>query len=168
VGGEVRPHVDGAFLYTRPQTCLGFWWPLETCTLTNGCLWAVPGSHARPVARRFRRSSLPTGPRTVFEPPEAQEFDTAGGVPLEIPAGTLVLLHASLVHWSHANTSPASRHAYSIHLVEGGKGVQYPPDNWLQREDGAPFPALYDDEAAAGAAAAAAAPAAAPAGAPSS
>ena len=25
IGGEVRPHVDGAFLYTRPQSVLGFW-----------------------------------------------------------------------------------------------------------------------------------------------
>lgn len=31
IGGAVRPHQDGCFLYTRPQTCVGFWWPLEDC-----------------------------------------------------------------------------------------------------------------------------------------
>lgn len=145
VGGEVKPHVDGAFLYTRPQTCVGFWWPLEDCTTSNGCLWAVPGSHRTPVRRRFRRGSDPAGPATVFEPPEPEALDTAGAVPLEIPAGTLVLLHAALVHYSEANTSDRSRHAYSIHLVEGGKGVEYPASNWLQRPGGpAAFPALYD------------------------
>jgi phytanoyl-CoA hydroxylase len=140
IGGEVRPHVDGAFLYTEPQTCVGLWWPLEDCTTKNGCLWAVPGSHTRGVARRFRRNAAGTG--TEFDPPEAVPFDVAGAVPLETPAGCLVLLHAAVVHFSEANTSPASRHAYSIHVVEGGKGVVYPADNWLQRDDGA-FPALY-------------------------
>jgi hypothetical protein len=28
-------------------------------------------------------------------------------------------------------------------VVEGAEGVAYPADNWLQREGGAPFPALY-------------------------
>ena len=29
VGGAVRPHVDGAFLATSPQSVLGLWWPCE-------------------------------------------------------------------------------------------------------------------------------------------
>ena len=28
VGGEVSPHQDGAFLYTEPQSVIGFWWAL--------------------------------------------------------------------------------------------------------------------------------------------
>ena len=28
VGGEVCPHQDGAFLYTEPQSVIGFWWAL--------------------------------------------------------------------------------------------------------------------------------------------
>lgn len=149
IGGEVRPHVDGAFLYTAPQTCLGFWWPLADCTTRNGCLWAVPGSHARPVARRFRRAAGGGG-GTEFDPPEPQPFDLTGAVPLEVPAGTLVLLHAALVHYSEANTSAAARHAYSIHVVEGGKGTVYPADNWLQVPGGPrAFPALYPAVAAA-------------------
>ena len=28
VGGEVNPHQDGAFLYTEPQSVIGFWWAL--------------------------------------------------------------------------------------------------------------------------------------------
>jgi phytanoyl-CoA hydroxylase len=144
VGGAVGSHVDGAFLYTRPQSCLGFWWPLEQCTAENGCLYAVPGSHKRPGAeapRRFKRTAAGDG--TEFEPPEATAFDTTGAVPLLIPAGTLVLIHAALVHFSKPNASDRSRHAYSIHVVEAGKGVRYPTDNWLQRTDGLPFPRVY-------------------------
>ena len=145
IGGAVRPHVDGAFLYTSPQSVLGFWVPLEKCTTKNGCLWAVPGSHLRPDAssvRRFKRN--PSGKGTVFDPiEEGPPFDLTGAIPLEIEAGDLVLLHHSLVHYSEANESQMSRHAYSIHVIESGKGVEYNEDNWLQRTDGTKFPALY-------------------------
>lgn len=145
IGGAVRPHVDGAFLYTSPQSVLGFWWPLEKCTQQNGCLWAVPGSHKRKNAssvRRFKRN--PNGNGTIFDPvEEGPAFDLTGAVPLEINAGDLVLLHHSLVHYSDANESKDSRHAYSIHIIESGKGVEYPKDNWLQRTSGSKFPELY-------------------------
>ncbi|CAM9104691.1 unnamed protein product [Ascophyllum nodosum] len=140
IGGEVKPHQDGAFLYTEPQSVLGYWWALEDCTLSNGCLWAVPRSHSRVVSRRFKRS--PHGEGCEFDPPEAHAFDLDGAVPLEVKAGTLVLLHHSLVHYSEANHSSSSRHAYSIHVVEGKDGYRYPSDNWLQRPEDAPFQQL--------------------------
>lgn len=143
IGGEVKPHQDGSFLYTEPQSVVGFWWPLEDCTLTNGCLWAVPGSHKLGVKRRFHRDAAGTG--ATFTPPEAEVFDLTGAVPLEIPAGSLVLIHNAVVHYSEANASHRSRHAYSIHVVEAGKGTRYPADNWLQREGGSPFPDLYPE-----------------------
>ena len=52
-------------------------------------------------------------------------------MPLEAAAGTVVLLHGLLPHRSSPNTSPRSRAAYSLHLVEAG--ARYPEDNWLQR-----------------------------------
>lgn len=142
VGAAVPPHVDGAFLHTTPHSCLGFWTPLERCTKDNGCLWAVPGSHAGgKVGRVFRRNAA--GTSTAFDPPEAQPFDIAGAVALEMEPGDLVILHAALVHFSEANTSASSRCAYSWHAVENGNGVVYDSDNWLQRSDRGPFPALY-------------------------
>ncbi|CAM9112918.1 unnamed protein product [Laminaria digitata] len=137
IGGAVTPHQDGAFLYTEPQSVVGYWWALEDCMLSNGCLWAVPRSHTRVVRRRFKRSA--TGEGCEFEPAEGEAFDIEGAVPLEVKAGTLVLLHHSLVHYSKANTSDKSRHAYSIHVVEGKDGYKYPEDNWLQRPGDAPF-----------------------------
>jgi phytanoyl-CoA hydroxylase len=137
IGGAVLPHVDGAFLYTSPQSVVGLWWPLEDCTPANGCLWAVPGSQRGGVARRFRRAA---GGGTEFAPSaEGAPLPTEGAVPLLTPRGSLVLLHHALVHFSHANTSAASRYAYSIHVVEGG--AEWPRDNWLQRDT--PFPALF-------------------------
>ena len=141
VGGAVAPHVDGAFLRTTPASVLGFWVPLERCHTGNGCLWVVPRSHGAGVRRIFRRNAAGTG--TEFSPAEPEAWDRAGAVPLEVPAGACVLLDAAVLHWSEANTSDESRHAYSWHVIETGRGVVYEKDNWLQREDGGPFPRLY-------------------------
>lgn len=145
IGGEVNAHQDGAFLYTRPQSVLGLWWALDDCTLENGCLWAVPGSHNLGVHRRFRRR--PNGePGTVFEPPEAVAWDLSQAVPLVIPRGSLVLLHSALVHFSKENSSSKARHAYSIHVIDGAEGVEYPRDNWLQRPADSQRPFMYMDK----------------------
>mmetsp|Transcript_27150 Transcript_27150/g.20316 ORF Transcript_27150/g.20316 Transcript_27150/m.20316 type:complete len:292 (+) Transcript_27150:59-934(+) len=138
IGGEVCAHQDGTFLYTDPQTCIGFWWPLHDCTQENGCLWAVPGSHKLGVHRRFRRVSGEVL-ETEFVPKEPVVWDLTNAVPLETRAGTLVVLHAALVHYSAENTSDFPRHAYSIHIVDGRDGVSYPSDNWLQRPENFPF-----------------------------
>ncbi|NQV79854.1 MAG: phytanoyl-CoA dioxygenase family protein, partial [Alphaproteobacteria bacterium] len=47
------------------------------------------------------------------------------------PKGTLVLLHGALPHGSAPNRSPRSRHAYSLHVIDGA--CAYPATNWLQR-----------------------------------
>ena len=143
IGGEVGAHQDGAFLYTEPQTCTGFWWALDDCTLNNGCLWAVPGSHNLGVHRRFRRRD-PPNEGTEFIPLEPDRWDLSEAVPLVIPKGSLVVLHNALVHFSKENTSPAPRHAYSIHIVDGREGVLYPEDNWLQRPAEFPFREIAD------------------------
>ena len=48
----------------------------------------------------------------------------------QVKAGSLVLLHGANVHYSNENTSGKSRHAYSVHVVEGGGGMTWPADNW--------------------------------------
>ena len=50
---------------------------------------------------------------------------------LEVKKGTLVLLHGRLPHYSCENTSPNSRHAYTIHVID--QNNDYPDWNWLQR-----------------------------------
>ncbi len=120
-------------------------WALDDCTLQNGCLWAVPGSHKQGVHKHFVRkaapeigtemiSSDPSGPDRPYD-----DWDKTGVIPLEIPAGSLVVLHAGLVHYSQENRSHFSRHAYSIHVIDGKEGVTYPKENWLQRPEEFPF-----------------------------
>lgn len=148
IGGEVSAHQDGSFLYTEPQSVLGFWWALEDCTLENGCLHGVPGSHAEPIRQRLRRTTAQEqaqngGLLMEMKPATAEPFDVSQSVPLKTNKGDLVLLHSSFVHYSNANRSTNSRHAYSIHVVES-ESVHYPADNWLQTTGNVPFTALYE------------------------
>jgi phytanoyl-CoA hydroxylase len=134
IGGEVSSHQDSTFLYTEPLTCLGFWFALEDATLENGCLWALPGGHTLGLKRRFVRAESGGTTFHVLDPTPLPE---EGMVPLEVEKGTLVVLHGLLPHRSGPNTSSKSRHAYSLHLIDGT--ATYPEDNWLRRSPAMPL-----------------------------
>jgi phytanoyl-CoA hydroxylase len=133
IGGEVTCHQDATFLYTDPITVTGFWFALEDATLENGCLWAAPGGHTTGLRQLFKR----TGAMTDQDGTEIETLDPTPLpspdelVPLEVPAGTMVILNGQLPHWSDANRSPRSRHAYTVHCISAG--AEYPAWNWLQR-----------------------------------
>jgi phytanoyl-CoA hydroxylase len=143
IGGEVGCHQDATFLYTDPITVTGFWFAIEDATLENGCLWAAPGGHLGPVRQLFKRDE--SGEGTRFEqldatplpepPPDGDDL-----VPLEVPAGTLVVLNGRLPHWSDVNRSGVSRHAYTLHCISGD--ADYPDWNWLQRPADMPLRSL--------------------------
>ncbi|HEX8072855.1 MAG TPA: phytanoyl-CoA dioxygenase family protein [Pyrinomonadaceae bacterium] len=134
IGGEVTCHQDSTFLYTEPPTVTGLWFALEDATVENGCLWALAGGHKRGLKSRFVRA--PAG-GTRFVTLDATPWPAAGLVPLEVAAGTLVVLDGLLPHLSRANRSPRSRHAYTLHVIEAG--AHYPDDNWLRRAPERPF-----------------------------
>ncbi len=128
IGGEVTCHQDATFLYTEPMTVTGFWFALEDATLENGCLWAIPGGHLSGMKKRFSRDD---GGGTKIEVLDASPWPDERLVPLEVKAGTQIVLHGLLPHMSYANRSPKSRHAYALHVVDGT--ADYPASNWLRR-----------------------------------
>jgi len=141
IGGQVVWHQDSSFLYTEPDSAVGLWLALEDATVENGCLWALPGGHLGALKSRFVRT-LGGGVTTVVHDPSP--WPDQGFVPLETPRGTLVVLHGHLPHGSPANRSSHSRHAYSLHVIDGA--CRYSDDNWLQR--GPDMPARRLDGAA--------------------
>jgi phytanoyl-CoA hydroxylase len=135
IGGEVSCHQDATFLYTDPMTVTGLWFAIEDATLDNGCLWAAPGGHRTPLRQLFKR----TADGAAFEQLDPQPLPSPPDelVPLPVRAGTLVVLHGLLPHWSSANRSGHSRHAYSLHCISGS--ADYPAFNWLQRPAAMPL-----------------------------
>lgn len=139
IGGEVTPHQDATFLYTQPLgRVTGVWIALEDATLENGCLWFIPASHKDGLTRRMVRT--PKG--TDFIGRE-KDYDDKLFVPVPVKKGGAVLIHGEVVHRSAANTSDASRHVYTFHIMETQNTV-WSPENWLQPTEELPFPSLYN------------------------
>lgn len=131
VGGEVSIHTDHTFLWTEPQSAIGFWVAIDDATQENGCLWAQPGGHQLPVKSRFQRT--PDGAATEMVVFDEDPYPAEGWVPLEVKAGTLIALHGTLPHYSAPNLSSKPRLAFTLHCIEAD--AVYPDSNWLQRPD---------------------------------
>ncbi|KAA8529045.1 hypothetical protein F0562_033467 [Nyssa sinensis] len=128
IGGEVVPHQDNSFLYTEPQTCTGLWLALEDATIINGCIWAIPGSQKNGLVRRFIRDEEGVHFDLPFPSCDQKDF-----VPIELKAGSLVVIHGNLIHQSFENQSSKSRHAYSLHVVDTD-GCKWAQENWIRRK----------------------------------
>src|SRR5256712_13105363 len=116
IGGEVTCHQDATFLFTEPLRMVGLWFALEDATIENGCLWAIPGGHKLGLKSRFMRAE---GGGTRFETQDETPWPVDQAVPLEVSSGSLIALHAWLPHMSRANRSPQSRHAHTLHVMDG-------------------------------------------------
>jgi phytanoyl-CoA hydroxylase len=128
IGGEVRWHQDATFFDTTPQTVTTFWFALEDADLQNGCLWVEPGGHRGPLRERF----VVQGHGAVIETLDTTPWpDQHTAIPLEVSAGTLVVFHGLLPHYSAPNRSARSRHAFTLHATDAR--ARYSPRNWLQR-----------------------------------
>lgn len=127
IGGEVTCHQDSTFLHTEPQDIAGLWFALEDATVENGCLWAIPGGHRLGLKSRWVRSAE----GMAFEVYDPSPWPEEQLVPLEVRKGSLIILNGLLPHKSLANRSSRSRHAYSLHIINGNS--RYPENNWLQR-----------------------------------
>lgn len=129
IGGEVTCHTDHTYLWTEPQSVIGFWFAIDDATNENGCMWAVPGGHKLPVRSRSRLNESRTA--TVMDVLDPEPYPLDNLQCLEAKRGTLVLLDGAVPHLSAANTSDRPRHAYTIHAIDGA--ANYLGDNWLQR-----------------------------------
>lgn len=128
IGGEVRWHQDATFFVTDPVSVTTFWFALEDAALDNGCLWVEPGGHRGPLRERFVREGDALRLEVLDRTPWPGS-DTA--VPLPCQAGTLVVFHGLLPHYSAPNRSARRRMAYTLHATDAR--TPYAATNWLRR-----------------------------------
>jgi phytanoyl-CoA hydroxylase len=128
IGGEITCHQDSTFLYTKPTDIVGLWFALEDATIENGCLWVIPKGHQLGLKSRWVRTADKGMQFEIYDPTPFPEDEL---IPLEVSAGTLIVLNGLLPHRSLANRSSKSRHAYTLHVISGNS--HYPSTNWLQR-----------------------------------
>ena len=132
IGGEVVCHQDSTFLNTKPESAIGIWVALENATIKNGCLWANAGGHKGPLRKLYIKRNGKMKMKTLSKKP-FKNINT----PLEAIKGTLILLHGRLPHQSGENLSSKSRHAYTLHIIDGK--TKYKSTNWLQRKKNFPL-----------------------------
>jgi ectoine hydroxylase-related dioxygenase (phytanoyl-CoA dioxygenase family) len=148
IGARVPPHRDSEFLYTDPPSAVGWWIALQDASKENGTLGFWKGSHRRRIERRFVRSREGQGtefvkleegrglPLDVSEEEEQEgrvyEATDEDFELVDVPAGSLVLIHGNVLHTSEKNQGDKSRFAYTFHVIEGADGWVYDERNWLQ------------------------------------
>jgi phytanoyl-CoA hydroxylase len=134
IGGEVYCHQDSTFLYTEPESCIGFWFALEDATTENGCMHFIPGGHKGPLKELHYRDS---NGKMTFKTLDETLWPEGATVPAEAKAGTLVIFDGRAPHMSGPNLSDKSRHAYTLHVID--RNSHYPAENWLQRGTNLPL-----------------------------
>lgn len=139
IGGEVYCHQDSTFIYTEPESCVGFWFALEDATVENGCMQFIPGGHKMGLKERHFRGK---DGKLTFETLDESPWPEDSTVAAEAPAGTLVIFDGRAPHLSGPNLSPKSRHAYTLHVID--RASHYPAENWLQRSDELPLRGFAD------------------------
>ncbi|MFQ6005692.1 MAG: phytanoyl-CoA dioxygenase family protein, partial [Woeseia sp.] len=128
IGGEVVCHQDSTYIYTEPESCVGFWFALEDATIENSCMYFIPGAHKLPLRQRnYRRADGTLVTETIDYTPWPEHSK----VPAEAQTGTLVIFDGRAPHMSEPNLSDKSRHAYTLHVID--QQCHYPAENWLQR-----------------------------------
>ena len=139
IGGEVHCHQDSTFLYTEPESCIGFWFALEDATVDNGCMHFIPGGHKGPLRELHYRGG---DGKMTFKTLDDTPWPEGATVPAEANAGTLVIFDGRAPHLSGPNLSDESRHAYTLHVID--KASYYPAENWLQRSEDLPLRGFAD------------------------
>jgi ectoine hydroxylase-related dioxygenase (phytanoyl-CoA dioxygenase family) len=116
IKSEGRPgqawHQDEAHIPTRDRSLTAAWLALDDSTVENGCLWVIPGSHRSGVI-------FPTRPQDddrfdCTDEAYAFGYREQDAVPVEIPAGSVLLFDGYLLHRSLPNSG---RHGMRRALV---------------------------------------------------
>lgn len=137
IGGEVRWHQDGSYLISNPASVTGIWVAVEDADRNNGCLWVQPGGHRSKLREIYEVDpGKRAGRLTELDPTPWPDQEQA--LPLEVAAGSLVIFHDHMPHYSSQNLSERSRHAFTLHVAE--QSAEWSDRNWLQRPVLGSFP----------------------------
>lgn len=128
IGGVIRWHQDATYFFTAPQSVVTFWLAIEDATIENGCLQVDKQGANFPLKEQFKRYADDSTELAILENIEWPTQDRA--LPLEVNAGTLVVFNGALPHFSEANRSNKSRHAFTLHITSAQ--TSYDQHNWLR------------------------------------
>lgn len=107
IGSPKPPHQDAPYLDGSPEHFVTIWIALDDCTMENGCLEVVPGSHVcGPAPHEGNEASVSAG-----------QWNSAKITPVPLAPGMAIAFHPWLLHASRANRSTNPRRALMLRYV---------------------------------------------------
>ena len=104
-------HQDDGYTPVTPSPYLTLWIALSDATIENGCIWVLPGSHKKGLAPH---ESTPIG--LSCHPLD----DPDQGIPVPVPAGSMIAFWSLTMHKSAPNVSKDTRKAYIVQCSAHG------------------------------------------------
>ncbi|MGY3684820.1 phytanoyl-CoA dioxygenase family protein [Streptomyces sp. TE33382] len=130
-------HQDEYFIPTRDRSLTAAWIALDDATVRNGCLWVLPGSHRLGIiypARAQQDARFDCSDEAYAFP-----YRDEDAVPVEVPAGTVVLFNGYLLHRSLPNSAERGfRRALVNHYMSASSLLPWgalPEGEWVARHD---------------------------------
>jgi hypothetical protein len=114
-GMEVPWHQDGHYWPIRPLATCTIWIALDPSTRENGCLRVIPGSHRD--RRLLPHMTEDRADLVLSQRAEAETFDEAGAVDIELEPGAMSLHDVYMLHASNPNRSPRRRAGVAIRYM---------------------------------------------------
>jgi phytanoyl-CoA hydroxylase len=103
-GEQLDWHQDWGLDRDRGHLRISCWIAVTRADIANGCVWVLPGSHKEALREH-----------TVSEthPPDLgiKGVDAGKAIPIELPAGRVLVVHPQLIHGSRKNVSGKERMA---------------------------------------------------------
>jgi ectoine hydroxylase-related dioxygenase (phytanoyl-CoA dioxygenase family) len=111
-GSPVEWHQDLAFYPHSNADLLAVGIYLDDCTLENGCMLMLPGSHRGPILDHHQDGVFVGAVDLARE-----AVDVSRAVPLTVRAGGISLHHCRMLHASAPNTSALPRRLFLLQLA---------------------------------------------------
>lgn len=117
------------------------WTALDPCTMANGCIKIVRGSHLRGVINPSSESG------GITDEQREQHVEESAVVPIELAPGEVALLHNWLLHASDINHTDIPRRGFSVCYMDAATQDLRPIEERSHIYEGGDYPVIFGQNA---------------------
>ncbi len=114
-GNPTAFHFDDPFWSFYSKDAISIWVALDDATISNGCLWYLPGTHLK---AEFTAVGIGEKLGDLFK--YYPQWRTIPAVPAAVPAGSAVFHNGLIAHGAGANMTPYPRRAMTCAYMPDG------------------------------------------------
>jgi len=123
-------HQDEFYIPTRDRSLTGAWIAIDDATISNGCLWIIPGSHRSGYIRQ--RVVNTSAEYADVDTVDVSDFPGTQQIPVQVKSGTVVFFNGYTLHSSLRNkTKDCFRMALVNHYMSAESMLPWDQDGKL-------------------------------------